>query len=220
MSSPVQVLDEVLALLQPQLAAQGYLKSARNFVALSPDGVARILQSQSSQLKKPAEACFTINVLVTARSFHEAYSGKPFPKNAASAEPVVQAGLGRLLPDGETLWWSLAPGVSAKLIAQEVGGLLASAALPFLAHFTSEAGLAAQLERGDDLPGFSAMRERCRAVLLAKSGRTDEARKVLSALVDANSGEGLDGFRASIAELSRRLGLARSAAAEPHQAGR
>jgi len=51
------------------------------------------------------------------------------------------------------------------------------------------------------------MRDRCRAVLLAKSGRQDQARRALQALLDANAGEGLEGFRASVNDLARRLGV-------------
>ena len=206
MTTPARTLDEVLARLTPLLAANGYRKSARNFVALE-GGVARVVQFQTSQLKKPEEASFTLNVLVTSVAFHEQYAGTPFPKNVASAEPAVQAGIGRLMPDGEPIWWSLAPGVSANLIAAEVETLLNERALPFLARFPGEAALLEELERGGDLPGFSAMRERCRAVLLARAGRKDEARKALAALLEANAAAGLEGFRASVGELARRLGV-------------
>jgi hypothetical protein len=206
MTSPAETLDEVLAAVTPLLAANGYRKSARNFVA-QEQGVARVVQVQTSQLKKPEEASFTVNALVTSVAFHEAYTGNSFPKSAASAEPVVQAGVGRLTPEGEPLWWSLEPGVSAKLIAGELQRLLEERVLPFLVRFRTEADLLAALEKGDDLPGFSAMRERCRAVLLAKNGRKDDARRVLEALLAANAAEGLEGFRESVRELAQRLGL-------------
>src|SRR5213075_1431348 len=112
----------------------------------------RIVQFQSSQLKKPDQASFTFNLLVTSTSFHEAYAGTPFPKNAASAEPVVQAAIGRFMPDGEPIWWSLKPGVGANLIANEVDALLKDRVFPFLARFESEAALLAQLEKATDLP--------------------------------------------------------------------
>ncbi|MCA1828460.1 MAG: DUF4304 domain-containing protein [Myxococcales bacterium] len=206
MALPAQTFDEVLALLAPVFEKAGYRKSARNFVALA-DGVARIVQFQSSQLKKPDEASFTFNVLVTSTTFHEAYAGTPFPKNAASAEPVVQAGIGKLMPDGEPIWWSLKPGVSAKLVAGEVESLLKERVFPFLMRFESEQALLSQLEKSTDLPGFSAMRERCRAVLLAKNGRKDEARRTLNALVEANAGKDLEGFRKSVEQLARHLRL-------------
>ncbi|MGZ6142872.1 MAG: DUF4304 domain-containing protein [Myxococcales bacterium] len=206
MTTPARTLDEVLAQLTPLFGANGYRKSARNFVALA-GGVARIVQFQTSQLKKEEEASFTFNLLVTSVAFHEQYAGTPFPKNVASAEPVVQAGIGRLTPDGEPIWWSLKPGVSASLIAGEVESLLKERALPFLARFGDEAALLDELEHGRDLPGFSAMRERCRAVLLAKAGRKDEARKALAALLEANADAGLEGFRESVNQLARRLGV-------------
>jgi hypothetical protein len=206
MSSPAEILDEVLAAVAAQLTAAGYKKSARNFVALG-DGVARVVQFQTSQLKKPDEAKFTINLLVTSVSFYEAYADAPFPKNATSAEAVVSAGIGRLMPDEEAIWWSLEPHVSSALIAKEASALLTERALPFLARFDSEDALLRELESGAALPGFSAMRERCRAVLLAKRGRKDEAGKVLRALVEANSAEGLEGFRDSVNKLARRLGV-------------
>lgn len=207
MAAPNETLDEVLAGLAPLFAAHGYKKSARNFVAMG-DGVARVVLFQTSQLKKPEEATFTVNVAVTSIAFHEAYSGKPFPKNAGTAEPVIQASVGRFMPDGEAVWWSLKPGVSSALIAGEVEALLKDSVLPFLARFPDEASLLKELEKGDALPGFSAMRERCRAVLLAKAGRKEEAAKVLSALLAANASEGLEGFRASVNQLAGRLGVA------------
>jgi hypothetical protein len=206
MSAPVEILDQVLAAVGPLLVAAGYEKSARNFVAAG-DGVARIVQVQTSQLKKPDEASFTVNLLVTCVAFYEAYTERPFPKNPASAEPVVTAGIGRLTPEGEAIWWSLEPRVSGALIAKEVAALLKDHALPFLARFESEDALLRELESGDALPGFSAIRERCRAVLLARRGRKAEAGKVLAALVEANSGEGLEGFRNSVNQLARRLGV-------------
>lgn len=206
MALPAGTLDEVIAAIAPPLAARGYRKSARNFVAQA-EGVARVVQVQSSQLKKPEEASFTVSALVTSVAFHEAYAGKPFPKNAGSAEPVIQAGIGKLMPDGEPLWWSLKPGVSSALIAKDVQKLLEEKVLPFLARFGTEAALLRELEKGDELPGFSAMRERCRAVLLAKAGKKGEARQVLERLVEANAAEGLEGFRESVNELAQRLGL-------------
>ncbi len=203
---PAQILDEVIGSVTAPLTGSGYRKSARNFVALA-DGVARVIQFQTSQLKKPEEACFTLGLLVTSSAFHEAYTGKAFPKNAGTAEPVMQAEIGRLLPDGEPVWWSLKPGVSSALIAKEVEALLRDTALPFLARFMDEKALLGELERGAALPGFAAMRERCRAVLLARSGRKGEAGKVLAALLAANSAEGLERFRDSVHELAKRLGV-------------
>jgi hypothetical protein len=210
--APNEILDDVLTRLHPLLTGAGFRKSARNFVA-AEDGVARVVQFQTSQLKKPDEAAFTLGVLVTSEVFHEVYTGKPFPRNAGTAEPVLQAGLGRLLPDGEPLWWSLKPGVSTALIAGEVEALLRDPVLPFLARFESEAALLRELEHGDALPGFSAMRERCRAVLLAKAGRKAEAGRVLAALLEANAAEGLEGFRESVHGLAKRLGLEPAAVA-------
>lgn len=205
-TTPNQILDEVISSTSPLLAEAGYRKSARNFVALA-DGVARVVQFQTSQLKKPDEASFTLGVLITSVVFHEAYAGTPFPKHAGSAEPVVQAGLGRLMPDGEPVWWSLKPGVSSALIAKEVAALLKDPVLPFLARFRSQAELLNELTHGEALPGFSAMHERCRAVLLAQAGRKSEAAKVLAGLLESNSAEGLEGFRESVNGLAKRLGV-------------
>ena len=207
MASPAQTLDEVIGNVAPLLGAAGYRKSARAFVALA-GGVARVIQFQTRQLKKPDEASFTLSLLVSSVVFHEAYAGKPFPKNAGSAEPVVQAALGRLLPDGEPLWWSLQPAVSSALISKEVAALLEEPVLPFLQRFHSEDALLEELGQGAALPGFAAMRERCRAVLLAKRGRGAEAGAILAALLAANAGEGLEGFRASVQALAKRLGVA------------
>jgi hypothetical protein len=206
MTPPNETLDEVLASLTPLLAASGYKKSARNFVS-SGSGLARVVLFQTSQLKKPDEATFTLNLAVTSVAFHEAYAAKPFPKNVGTAEPVIQASIGHFMPDREAVWWSLKPGVSSALIAKEVEALLKESVLPFLARFPDEAALLEELEHGESLPGFAAMRERCRAVLLAKTGRKAEAAKVLAALLAANSAEGLEGFRASVDQLSNRLGL-------------
>ena len=206
MTTPIEILDEVLTSVSPLLVANGYRKSARSFFALK-DGVGRVVQFQTSQLKKPEEAKFTLSLLVTSVAFHEAYTGKAFPKNPGSAEPVVQAAIGRLMPDGEHVWWSLKPDVSSALITKDVEGLLKDLALPFLARFRSEAALLDELERGKGLPGFEAMRARCRAVLLTKAGRKTEAGQVLAALLAANSAEGLQGFRDSVNELAARLGV-------------
>ena len=164
MTTPNQILDEVVSSITPLFATSGYKKSARAFVALE-GGVARVVQLQTSQLKKPEEAKFTLNLLVASVAFQEAYAGKPFPKNPASAEAVVQAPI------------------------------------------ASEAALLRELESGAVLPGFGAMRERCRAVLLAKGGRKAEAGKALAALIEANSADGLQGFRDSVVELGQRLGV-------------
>jgi hypothetical protein len=205
MGSP-EILEEVLDALAPVLEQAGYRKSARNYVGAG-DGVSRVIQFQTSQLKKPEEASFTLNFFITSPAFHEAYTGKKFPKSAGSGEPVVQGGIGKLMPDGEAIWWSLAPEVSSKLIAGEVETLLKEKLFPFLLRFPSENALLTELMHGDALPGFTAMKERCRAVLLAKNGRKDEAVKALNALREQNAGEGLEGFRESIDQLSKRLEL-------------
>ena len=206
MPTPTEILDEVIAAVAPLFAEHGYRKSARTFVALQ-EGVARVVSFQTSQLKKPDEAKFTLALQVTSVAFHEAYSGKAFPKNAGSAEPVVQATIGRLMPDGEPVWWSLKPEVSPVLTAKDVEALLRDPALPFLARFPNEEALLRELEHGENLPGFGAMRERSRAVLLAKNGRKEEAGKVLAALIEANSADGLQGFRDSVNDLAGRIGV-------------
>ena len=206
MAAPNETLDEVLASVAPLLTASGYKKSARNFVSQG-DGVARLVLFQTSQLRKPDEATFTLNLAVASVAFHEAYSGKPFPKNVGTAEPVIQASIGKFMPDGEAVWWSLKPGVSSALIVKEVEALLRESILPFLARFPDETALLKELEHGESLPGFVAMRERCHAVLLAKNGRKAEAGQVLTGLLEANAANGLEGFRASVNELSTRLGL-------------
>ena len=201
-----QILDEVLKSATALLAGSGYKKSARSFVALG-DGIARVIQFQTRQLKKPDEASFTLSLLVTSTAFQEAFTGAPFPKSAGSAEPVVQATIGRLMPDGEPVWWSLKPGVSSGLIDKEIEALLRDPVLPFLARFGSEAALLKELEDGAALPGFAAMRERCRAVLLAKQGKKDAAAKALAGLLAANSADGLEGFRESVQALAKRIGV-------------
>lgn len=206
MLAPAQTLDEVLRSVTALLTGSGYKKSARSFVAQA-DGVARVIQFQTSQLKKPDEASFTLGLSVTATAFHEAFTGAAFPKNAGSAEPVVQAEVGRLMPDGEPVWWSLKPGVSSALIAKEVAALLKDPVLPFLARFGNEAALLDELTRGAALPGFVAIRDRCRAVLLAKRGRKKEAAGVLAALLEKNSADGLEGFRDSVHALAKRIGV-------------
>ena len=206
MPTPTETLDQVIAAVAPLFAEHGYRKSARTFVNLQ-EGVARVVAFQTSQLKKPEEAKFTLGLQVTSVAFHEAYSGKAFPKNAGSAEPVVQVAIGRLMPDGENVWWSLGPEVSPVLTAKDVEALVRDPLLPFLARFPNETALLKELERGEGLPGFGAMRERSRAVLLAKFGRKDEAGKVLTALLEANAAEGLEGFRASVNELATRIGV-------------
>ena len=205
-SPSIEILDQVMQSVAPLLTGKGYRKSARSFVA-ETDGVARLLQFQTSQLNKPEEAAFTLSLSVHSGAFHEAYTGKPFPKNRSTSEPVVAAKIGRLLPDGEDVWWSLKPGVSPALVSREVDALLREHALPFLDRFSSEAALLQELEHGEGLPGFSAMRERCRAVLLAKNGKKDLAAKALSALLEANAAEGLEGFRDSVHVLAGRLGV-------------
>lgn len=204
-SATRQTLDEVIAAITPTLLAAGYTKSARNFHSES-SGVVRLVQVETSQLEKPDQACFTINLSVTSPKFHEAYTQKPFPKNIGSAEPVVQTTLGKLLPEGDDVWWPVEPD-KVHLIIKDLGAALETHGLPFLARFPSEDALLAALEGKAPPPGFSAMRERCRAVLLAARGRKAEALQALQGMIDANQGEALTGFRDSLHDLAHRLGL-------------
>lgn len=184
----------------PLFKDAGYRKRGRSFDA-DHEGMFRVASFQASRWNTPETAQFTLNLGITIRGFHEAYSPKPFPSNPASAVLVTSIRIG-LLRSNRDQWWEIGPESDLDVVAQDVAAAVRDHALPCLGEMGGLAELRTAL-RGP-APGVEAVHRQCLAWLLVQAGEREEASDVLSDLV---RGSRIPGFVACVEAFASRLGI-------------
>jgi hypothetical protein len=160
---------------------------------------------QASQWGSQTEGQFTINLAVAIPAAYEFWTGRPFPKNPATALFPLQQRLGLLTPERRDRWWSVGAEVDSEKIAGEIAGLLENIAVPFFAQYPNSAAVLDSLRRGHRAPGLSNGQVSLVHAILANcaGSETEAARALNRALAESAATP----FRATVLLISQRLGL-------------
>jgi len=188
------------------LKAEGFRKTGRSFHRARGE-FTQVVNIQASQWNSPDSASFTVNLNVVLPFLHEIWTGRPLPKNPASAAPICSQRIGMLLPDRKDTWWTVMPKSDPAEISDEVAQLIRIVGLPFLDQAANTQYLCEQL-------GADEYFSRCQmskplaslayAILLCHLGSRDEAKIDIERTQSANR---IAGFSETIAKISARLGF-------------
>lgn len=150
-----------------------------------------LLEVQKDLKRSTKEAIlFTINVGISVNALR-AESGGTAP---ASSEARIERShwrerLGRLLPTGSDVWWTVRDEQTAQLLCDEISAALTEHVLPQVEQIASSDALV-RLWREDKGRGLTEYERRSNlAALLCKTGQTDEADAAIQALEEASIGK-------------------------------
>ena len=167
---------------------------------------------QASKWGTRSEGRFTMNLVVTAPFVYEAWTGRPFPANPATAFFPIQMRIGFLMPAGTDHWWDVTDAPPGEAMLAEVIDALTKFGVPFLDGFPSSLTLLQRLRAGERLPGVLGQQPPLvHAILAHHHGAIDEARALLDGALDR---AGSSPSQATVRTLARRLGLEASASGD------
>lgn len=204
-SETSRLIDRIVATgPQPFLKEAGYRKLARSF-NVARGGLFKVVQFQASMWNTPDSARFTINLMIVLPYFHEKWTGQTFPKNPASAAPVLSQRIGHLIPENRDYWWEVTPETNVERVASHVKDALSDQGLPFLDRHADVQVLIEAAERNDTMSRMAMMNPELRlAVLLSFQDKASEAAKIVEDLAKQNTHEG---YAETLRRIAQRLEL-------------
>ncbi len=182
----------------------GFKRSGNHMHRLSED-LFHGIHFQASQWGSSVEGKFTINLVVTSSMVYEAWTGKPLPRNPASALFPIQQRIGSLMPGHQDYWWSVSRTTDIAALEREVLHTLTTYALPFFTEYPDSKALLDRLRQNKGLPGLTNAQCPLIHAMLAKDlGYPDEASaQIQKALTDA----GVSPFKATVARVGHQIGV-------------
>jgi Domain of unknown function (DUF4304) len=186
------------------LKSLGFKRGGHHMYRLSED-LFHGIHFQASQWGSSMEGQFTINLVVTSAMLYEAWTGKPLPRNPASALFPIQQRIGTLMPGHQDHWWSVSASTDIPAIEREVLQALTEHALPFFTEYPDCKTLLNRLRQNKGLPGLtSAQFPLIHAMLANGLGYPDEAStQIQRALSDV----GASPFRATVMRVGHQIGV-------------
>ena len=201
LSTTRQAIAHISKAIAPRMRALGFRQQANHFHRRSADLVHGI-NFQASRWGSFDEG-FTLNLLVTSDWLYQAWSGRAFPANPATALFPVQQRIGSLMPSHLDHWWSVSTTTDIGALSNEIGEQIAAHALPFFDTFPDSHALLERARSGIGIPGLTAAQvPLVHAIIASHGGLRDEARLRLErAVIDA--GDSL--FAGTVQSLALRL---------------
>jgi len=186
------------------LKSLGFKRGGNHMYRLSED-LFHGIHFQASQWGSSVEGQFTINLVVTSPMLYEAWTGKPLPRNPASALFPIQQRIGSLMPEHQDHWWSVSASTDIASLEREVLQVLTEYALPFFAEYPDSEMLLNRLRENKGLPGLTSAQFPLIHAMLAKGlDYPDEAStQIQRALSDA----GASPFRATVERVGHQIGV-------------
>ncbi|MGZ0707310.1 DUF4304 domain-containing protein [Coraliomargarita sp. W4R53] len=137
---------------------------------------------QASQWGSQENGSFTVNLCVTVESLYRFWTGKPLPKNPATAGWPIQVRLGDVCPEGHDLWWDIDAKTNLQKIGEDVSTRLTKYALPFFEDFQAVRDIRTAINSKNPPAGFiDAQAPLIESMILSQEGDVSEARKIILA---------------------------------------
>lgn len=143
----MKAFNELIALIRPELKAQGFTKSASTFYFRGADNWG-LINFQKSTSSTSIEVKFTINmgIFSAALNNHYLYS--------SSAKPAMtschwQERIGHFLEPRHDKWWTVTEHTDIESLKREILRLINEIAMPFINTHISDAMLIAAWQKGE-----------------------------------------------------------------------
>jgi hypothetical protein len=162
------------------------------------------LHFQASQWGGAVEGSFTTNVIVTSAFLYGTWTGKPLPKNPATALFPIAERIGVLMPGRSDYWWRVDEKTDLRLVAADVAEAVRGYAVAFLARFPDHDAILAAVRAGPPGGMVAGQIPLVHAMLAARAGLSTEAGSLLESAAAAATGS----FRGTVARIAERLGIA------------
>ena len=138
-------------------------------------------------------------------AIYELWTGRPLPKNPATALFPLQSRIGLLMPDRTDYWWDVTRSTDLFDLAVKVIGALRDFALPVFATYPDTAALLAKLRESGTLPGLSrAQGPVIHAIAAHCRGFREEAEDQLQQALNRDS---RSTFAGTVRTIGARLGI-------------
>lgn len=187
-----------------EMKSLGFKRSGNHMYRPSAD-LFHGVHFQASQWGTSEQGEFTINLVVTSSILYEAWTGKPLPRNPATALFPIQQRIGAIMPKHNDHWWSVSQTTDMKALELEILDTLTSYALPFFADYPDSKALYDRMRQDKQLPGRSSAQVPLIQAILAKNlGHPDEADALIQKALIDTAGKP---FNTTVAIIGQRIGV-------------
>lgn len=203
-------VDKIQRDLRPMLQKRGFRLRGRTFNRHTPDGLTHVINIEMGRFDPPGATYIPgltrstygelrINCGVYVPEVAEYTLGVRNKAFVREYDCCIRATIGELLPQQRDLWWRIDERGG---LVEELRDHLERYILPFLDAFQARDAV---LQRAADVwrGGCAPPRITC-AIILARRGQADEARRLLEAQAREHGSHGHDAY---VRELAHRLGL-------------
>ena len=118
-------------------------------------GLVHAIHFQGSQFGSKDEGSFTVNLSVSCKPIYEAWTGRPFPANPATALFPIQERIGRFMEERRDHWWSVTESSNLEELSLSVAATVVRGADSFFNRYTSIEAMLAELRATGTLPGLT-----------------------------------------------------------------
>jgi len=162
-----------------------------------------LIHAFNFQASRSKAGDFTVNLLVSSGALCRHWTGRPLPKNPATAFFPIQQRIGILMPDEQDRWWTI--NAEREVLCRDVGHALLKHGLPFFDAFPSSDAILERLRVGLTIPGSTLGQAKLVHAILAKEkGNAHEAELQLHAALE---GARSSGFGDTVLAVASRLGF-------------
>jgi hypothetical protein len=167
-------------------------------------GLVHAIHFQGSQFGSNEEGSFTVNFSVSSRPIYEAWTGRSFPANPATALFPIQKRIGHFLADRRDHWWSVTESSNLEELSLSVTTAVSSVADSFFSRYVSLDAMLVELRATGTLPGLTKHQAPVvHGIVAAIQNQPREAEAAFRKAMESPIGA----FRETVALVASRVGL-------------
>jgi hypothetical protein len=168
-------LDLIQAEAHKYLSQSGYKKKGRTFNKSLDSGLIHVINFQMG--KRSLAGKFTINLGVYIPEIYRAVWDKEAPRFVNHGNCEIEKRIGELIYPHEDLWWDL--NKNPKRLSKKVVKIIDKYSLPFLNKFNTQENIILEWNEHGESIGLPPRAGLSIAILLANSGKHEQARSLL-----------------------------------------
>jgi hypothetical protein len=118
-------------------------------------GLVHAIRFQGSQFGSKDEGSFTVNLSVSSKPIYEAWTGRPFPANPATALFPIQERIGHFMEERRDHWWQVTESSNMEKLSLSVAATVVRVADTFFNRYASIEAMLDELRATGTLPGLT-----------------------------------------------------------------